>query len=148
MGEHLEAMMQTILTFKKNQTHNGLFLFVSCYTFFVFHLESIYLSFTLFWWNILSLQLMLHLHSSEIHEKMCCHRCEQDEIKFDYSNDGSPPEDDDIEGFASIAGCLHNLWNNQKQVSECNGIGFLGVTYALLFTKYLISRFELQRKRI
>ncbi|XP_075477165.1 protein CHROMATIN REMODELING 25 isoform X2 [Primulina tabacum] len=54
--------------------------------------------------------------SSEIHEKMCCYRCKQNEIEFDYSNDGSQPEDEDIGGFASIAGCLHNLKNHEKQV--------------------------------
>ncbi|XP_073030331.1 protein CHROMATIN REMODELING 25-like isoform X3 [Primulina eburnea] len=54
--------------------------------------------------------------SSEIHEKMCCYRCKQNEIEFEYSNDGSQPEDEDIGGFASIAGCLHNLKNHEKQV--------------------------------
>ncbi|XP_073125004.1 protein CHROMATIN REMODELING 25 isoform X2 [Henckelia pumila] len=54
--------------------------------------------------------------SSEIHENMCCYRCKQNEIEFDYSNDGGQPEDDDIGGFASVAGCLHNLKNHEKQV--------------------------------
>ncbi|GER56642.1 DNA repair and recombination protein RAD54 [Striga asiatica] len=60
--------------------------------------------------------------SSEIHEKMCCKRCEQHEMMSDSScksndmNEGCPPDEEDIGGFASIAGCLDKLKHHEKQI--------------------------------
>ncbi|KAL3814221.1 hypothetical protein ACJIZ3_015489 [Penstemon smallii] len=60
--------------------------------------------------------------SSEIHEKMCCNRCKQGEmildsrVESDYTNVGCQPDDEDIGGFAGIAGCLNNLKSYEKQV--------------------------------
>ncbi|KAK4487322.1 hypothetical protein RD792_006064 [Penstemon davidsonii] len=60
--------------------------------------------------------------SSEIHEKMCCNRCKQGEmisdsrVESDYTNVRCQPVDEDIGGFAGIAGCLNNLKSYEKQV--------------------------------
>ncbi|XP_051135736.1 protein CHROMATIN REMODELING 25 isoform X2 [Andrographis paniculata] len=57
--------------------------------------------------------------SSEIHEKMCCNRCDQQG-----SNDTSecesvqPNEETDIGGFAAISGCFDNLKPHEKQVGS------------------------------
>ncbi|XP_020551461.1 protein CHROMATIN REMODELING 25 isoform X2 [Sesamum indicum] len=62
--------------------------------------------------------------SSEIHEKMCCSRCIGDEIisnssmGSNYTNGGFQPDEEDIGGFAAIAGCLNNLKNHEKQVGN------------------------------
>ncbi|KAK6135717.1 hypothetical protein DH2020_030556 [Rehmannia glutinosa] len=61
--------------------------------------------------------------SSEIHEKMCCNRCKTDEIMLDISFDSKYTdegcrldEEEDIGGFAGIAGCINNLKRHEKQV--------------------------------
>ncbi|KAG8368368.1 hypothetical protein BUALT_Bualt15G0038200 [Buddleja alternifolia] len=60
--------------------------------------------------------------SSEIHEKMCCNRCKQHEMmsdvsgESDHTNEGCLPDEEDIGGFAGLAGCLNNLKGHEKQV--------------------------------
>ncbi|KAL3621160.1 DNA-dependent ATPase protein rad54 [Castilleja foliolosa] len=55
--------------------------------------------------------------SSEIHEKMCCERCEQHEItSYTSFESNCLPDEEDIGGFASLAGCFDSLKRNEKQV--------------------------------
>ncbi|EPS60250.1 hypothetical protein M569_14554, partial [Genlisea aurea] len=51
--------------------------------------------------------------SSEIHEGMCCRRCDSDEAVNPNDDD-----DDDIGGFAAISGCLDGLKHHEKQVGS------------------------------
>ncbi|KAL3515271.1 hypothetical protein ACH5RR_022173 [Cinchona calisaya] len=59
---------------------------------------------------------------SEIHEKMSCNRCQQNEMEVDEKPETSfasplcQSDDEDIGGFASISGCLHKLKSSEKQV--------------------------------
>ncbi|GFP84567.1 protein chromatin remodeling 25 [Phtheirospermum japonicum] len=54
---------------------------------------------------------------SEIHEKMCCKRCEQHEITSDTSFESNCRlDEEDIGGFASLAGCFDSLKRHEKQV--------------------------------
>ncbi|XP_057763471.1 protein CHROMATIN REMODELING 25 isoform X1 [Arachis stenosperma] len=59
---------------------------------------------------------------SEIHEKMCCTRCQTDdapqttEKKYAAPDCESDEETTDIGGFAEIAGCLEKLKRSEKQV--------------------------------
>lgn len=72
------------------------------------------------------------LCSSEIHEKMCCNRCRQHEMTPDSSlesehmNGGCQIDEEDIGGFAGIAGCFKSLKSHEKQVSEFQNILILG----------------------
>ncbi|KAH6772670.1 DNA repair/recombination protein [Perilla frutescens var. hirtella] len=60
--------------------------------------------------------------SSEIHEKMCCNRCRQREMMSDSSlksecmSGGCQIDEEDIGGFAGIAGCFKSLKSHEKQV--------------------------------
>lgn len=68
--------------------------------------------------------------SSEIHEKMCCNRCPQPEVmsnstsESNYMNEGCRLDEEDIGGFAGIAGCFNSLKSHEKQVSEVTIVGF------------------------
>ncbi|GAA0159567.1 damaged DNA-binding protein [Lithospermum erythrorhizon] len=60
---------------------------------------------------------------SEIHEKMSCDRCNRHEVMSDdadleseFTSAPGKPDEEDIGGFASIAGCLHKLKSYEKQV--------------------------------
>ncbi|KAG6408916.1 hypothetical protein SASPL_131942 [Salvia splendens] len=60
--------------------------------------------------------------SSEVHEKMCCNRCRQEEMMADSNlapectNGGCQIDEEDIGGFAGIAGCSGSLKIHEKQV--------------------------------
>lgn len=66
---------------------------------------------------------MITFCSSEVHEKMCCNRCRQEEMMADSNlapectNGGCQIDEEDIGGFASIAGCSGSLKIHEKQVS-------------------------------
>lgn len=75
---------------------------------------------------------MITFCSSEVHEKMCCKRCRQQEMMSD-SNltsecmiGGCQVDEEDIGGFAGIAGCSGSLKSHEKQVSEVQNIQILG----------------------
>lgn len=66
---------------------------------------------------------------SEIHEKMSCVRCQHYDAMGDDGHDKGndvdgvsirngicQSEQEDIGGFASLAGCLHKLSSSEKQV--------------------------------
>ncbi|CAK9168936.1 unnamed protein product [Ilex paraguariensis] len=66
---------------------------------------------------------------SEIHEKMSCNRCQNYEVMLDdrfenidevgeikSTNEDCQADQEDIGGFASMAGCLHKLKSSEKQV--------------------------------
>ncbi|KAL8151353.1 hypothetical protein V2J09_021161 [Rumex salicifolius] len=64
---------------------------------------------------------------SEIHEKMHCVRCSQNENEFIKEEDGVEymegasvrgQEKDDIGGFAELAGCLHSLKDSERQIGS------------------------------
>ncbi|KAL7156802.1 hypothetical protein ABFS83_02G033500 [Erythranthe nasuta] len=60
--------------------------------------------------------------SSEIHEKMCCNRCKQHEMMpgssspRKYTSESCSTDEEDIGGFAGLAGCFNNLKSHEKQV--------------------------------
>lgn len=59
---------------------------------------------------------------SEIHEKMSCNRCQPDAVMpdnnpiADFNTQGLQPDQEDIGGFAGVAGCLHTLRSSEKQI--------------------------------
>lgn len=72
--------------------------------------------------------LMIHIGSSEIHEKMCCNRCKTQQMTSTSSsesndkNDSCSTDEEDIGGFAGIAGCFNNLKFHEKQVTKHQNI--------------------------
>lgn len=74
--------------------------------------------------KIFSKLLMITFCRSEVHEKMCCNRCREQELMSDSGvasecmNEGCQNDEEDIGGFAAIAGCLEILKSHEKQVSE------------------------------
>ncbi|KAL6514250.1 DNA-dependent ATPase protein rad54 [Orobanche hederae] len=60
--------------------------------------------------------------SSEIHEKMCCKRCEQHEtmsgtgFENNHMNESCRLDEEDIGGFASLVGSFNSLKRHEKQV--------------------------------
>ncbi|XP_055834255.1 protein CHROMATIN REMODELING 25 isoform X2 [Solanum dulcamara] len=58
---------------------------------------------------------------SEIHEKMSCDRCQPDAVMPDdntiaeFHIQGHQSDQEDIGGFAGVAGCLHTLQSSEKQ---------------------------------
>lgn len=89
------------------------------------------LIFTLFY-NFISRITKMHIvfhiyfnccqYRSEIHEKMSCNRCQRDAVMpddnpiADFNTQGLQPDQEDIGGFAGVAGCLHALRSSEKQV--------------------------------
>lgn len=63
-----------------------------------------------------------HDSRSEIHEKMSCNRCQPDAVMPDgntiaeFNTQGNQPDQEDIGGFAGVAGCLHTLQSSEKQI--------------------------------
>lgn len=82
--------------------------------------------------------LIITFCSSEVHEKMCCNRCRQPEMMSDTGvasecmNEGCQIDEEDIGGFAAIAGCLEILKSHEKQVSEVQNIQILRSDRVLL----------------
>lgn len=63
-----------------------------------------------------------HDTRSEIHEKMSCDRCQpdagmpDDNTKAEFHTQGHQPDQEDIGGFADVAGCMHTLQSSEKQI--------------------------------
>ncbi|KAH0681279.1 hypothetical protein KY284_022364 [Solanum tuberosum] len=63
-----------------------------------------------------------HDSRSEIHEKMSCNRCQPDAVMPDDNiitelhTQGHQPDQEDIGGFAGVAGCLHTLRSSERQI--------------------------------
>ncbi|KAM3305829.1 protein CHROMATIN REMODELING 25-like [Capsicum chacoense] len=61
-----------------------------------------------------------HDSRSAIHDKMSCNRCHPDAVMPDdnteFNTQGHQPDQEDIGGFAGVAGCLGTLQSSEKQI--------------------------------
>lgn len=61
---------------------------------------------------------------SEIHEKISCNRCQEYEAMLDETCESKATDEqdksnqEDIGGFAGVAGCLNKLKSSEKQVCK------------------------------